>query len=291
MSLITDITTLKQRLNKITAAGETLGFVPTMGYLHEGHLSLIKQAKKQNDIVVVSVFVNPTQFAPHEDYDSYPRDIERDYRLAIQAGADIIFHPDVNEIYPKGASTFVEVEGDITKKLCGESRPSHFKGVTTVVNILFNIINPDRAYFGQKDAQQVIVLKKMVKDMHMRVNIVVCPIVREADGLAMSSRNTYLSDEERKQALILNQALFTAHKKCQEGERSVGFLKDLIRQTIKTQPLADIEYIEILDATTLEKIENVERIALAAVAVRFGKTRLIDNVFLEGVEKNVINNV
>lgn len=284
MSLVTDISSLKQQLNRFQARGETVGFVPTMGYLHEGHLSLIKKAKKQNDIVVVSVFVNPTQFAPHEDYDSYPRDIERDYRMAMQAGADLVFHPDAKEIYPNGASTFVEVEGEITKKLCGASRPSHFKGVTTVVNILFNIIGPDRAYFGQKDAQQVIVLKKMVRDLHMPVEIVVCPIIREADGLAMSSRNTYLSDDERKQALILNQALSAAKDKCKQGEKSVQALNNFIKQMIETQPLAVIDYIEILDAEALEAIESVERTALVAVAVKFGKTRLIDNVFLEGVE-------
>lgn len=284
MSLITEISSLKQQLYKHKTKGETIGFVPTMGYLHEGHLSLIKKAKKQNDIVVVSVFVNPTQFAPHEDYDSYPRDIERDYRLAKQAGADLVFHPDVREIYPEGATTFVEVEGDITKKLCGASRPSHFKGVTTVVNILFNLVEPDKAYFGQKDAQQVIVLKKMVRDLHIPVEIIVCPIVREADGLAMSSRNTYLSDDERKQALILNQALYSAKERYTKGEKSVKALKGLVTQMIATQPLAVIDYVEILDATTLDNIEEVERTALAAVAVKFGKTRLIDNVFLEGVE-------
>lgn len=284
MSLITDISSLRNELNKFKARGETIGFVPTMGYLHDGHLSLIKQAKKQNDIVVVSVFVNPTQFAPHEDYDSYPRDIERDYSLAKSAGADIVFHPDAKEIYPKGASTFIEVEGDITKKLCGASRPSHFKGVTTIVNILFNLVDPDKAYFGQKDAQQAIVLKKMVRDLHMPVEIIVCPIIREIDGLAMSSRNTYLSDDERKQALILNQALYAIQESCKQGEKSVSILREKIKQMIETQPLAEIDYVEILDATTLESIEYIDNAALAAVAVKFGKTRLIDNVFLKGVE-------
>ncbi|PKM51296.1 MAG: pantoate--beta-alanine ligase [Firmicutes bacterium HGW-Firmicutes-7] len=260
---------------------QTVGFVPTMGYLHDGHLSLIKKAKEENDIVVVSVFVNPTQFGPNEDFDRYPRDIERDYKIAKEAGADIVYNPEVEDIYPKGASTFAVVDGDITKKLCGASRPNHFKGVTTVVNILFNIVMPDRAYFGQKDAQQVIVIKKMVRDLHMKVDIVVCPIVREADGLAMSSRNVYLNQDERKQALVLNLALAEAQKKCKQGNTKVTDLKAFIKETIEAQPLAQIDYVEILDAQTLDEIKEIKKQALAAVAVKFGKTRLIDNVFID----------
>ena len=210
MSLIKTARALNDWYSRAGRRNKTVGFVPTMGYLHDGHLSLIKSAKAQNDLVVVSVFVNPTQFAPGEDYESYPRDIHRDYLLAMEAGADAVFNPEADEIYVGGASTTVEVTGDITKKLCGASRPAHFKGVTTVVNILFNIVRPDRAYFGQKDAQQALIIKKMVRDLHMPVEVVVCPIVREADGLAMSSRNVYLSTQERRQAACLNAALQSA---------------------------------------------------------------------------------
>jgi pantoate--beta-alanine ligase len=257
-----------------------------MGYLHAGHLSLIKAARAQNDFVVVSVFVNPTQFGPGEDFEKYPRDIERDYRLAKSAGADIVFNPEPSEIYVPGSSTEVEVKGDITKKLCGASRPIHFKGVTTVVNILFNIIQPDRAYFGQKDAQQALIIQKMVKDLHIPVEIVVCPIVREEDGLAMSSRNIYLSPDERSQALSLSKGLRKAREyfiSDREGCRIVENLKTAIRREIQNEPLAAIEYVEILDGSTLEDIASIEpgRTALAAVAVRFGKTRLIDNIVLE----------
>lgn len=281
MNVITNTIALIDVLKEVKEKkNQTIGFVPTMGYLHQGHLSLIKKAKEENDIVVVSIFVNPTQFAPNEDFDSYPRDLERDYKMSIDAGADIIYYPEIKEIYPNGAATFVEVEGDITKKLCGASRPSHFKGVTTVVNILFNIVMPDRAYFGQKDAQQVIVIKKMVRDLHMKVTIVVCPIVRESDGLAMSSRNIYLSKEEREQALALNRALYEVQKKYEYGEVNVMNLKASIIETIKKQPLAQIDYVEILDGETLNEIIEIKKQALAAVAVKFGKTRLIDNVFI-----------
>lgn len=280
MSLIIEKEALRNALREAREQNQKIGFVPTMGYLHEGHMSLIKKAKEENEVVVVSVFVNPTQFAPHEDFEKYPRDIDRDYKMVIAAGADIVYHPKSEDIYRDGASTFVQVEGEMTMKLCGASRPSHFKGVTTVVNLLFNIVMPDQAYFGQKDAQQVIVLQKMVKDLHMNVKIVVCPIIREADGLAMSSRNVYLSEEERKQALILNQALQGAIDRYEQGETSGIFLRTFIRTIIKTQPLASIDYVEVLDATNLKDIEIIDRPALAAVAVKFGRTRLIDNVFI-----------
>lgn len=269
---------LKDTIKQYKKADKKIGLVPTMGYLHEGHLSLIKKAKADNDIVVVSIFVNPTQFAPNEDFDSYPRDINRDYKLAIEAGADIIFNPEADEIYIKGASTFVEVEGEISKKLCGTSRPTHFKGVTTIVNILFNIVMPDNAYFGQKDAQQAIIIKKMVRDLHMNVHIEVCPIIREEDGLAMSSRNIYLNSEERKQALILNKSLNLALYKFNEGENKVQVLKDFIIKEIQKENLANIDYVEILDLEDLSEIKEIQKGALAAVAVRFGKTRLIDNI-------------
>jgi len=286
MSLIKTISDLHTWLAEQGRNSKTLGLVPTMGYLHEGHLSLIRRAKAENDLVVISVFVNPTQFGPGEDFEKYPRDIERDYQLASSAGADIVFNPEVGEIYVPGASTEVEVKGNIQKRLCGASRPIHFKGVTTVVSILFHIVQPDRAYFGQKDAQQALIIRKMVRDLHMPVNVVVCPIVREKDGLAMSSRNIYLSPEERQQALSLNRGL----KKAQgylasgtEGCRTVETLKRIVREEIEKEPLAQIEYVEIMEAETLEDIEAIEpfRSALAAVAVRFGKTRLIDNTVLQ----------
>lgn len=285
MSFVTTIQELNDWFDSQDRKNKTLGFVPTMGYLHDGHLSLIKEAKGNNDLVAVSIFVNPTQFGPGEDYESYPRDIDHDCKIAFAAGADVIFNPQVGEIYIPGASTFVEVTGDIVKKLCGTSRPTHFKGVTTVVNILFNIVRPDRAYFGQKDAQQALIIKKMVRDLHIPVEVVICPIVREADGLAMSSRNVYLSPQERKQAVSLSRGLQKAAEYLATGTTDCNLVENLIhviRQEIQKEPLADVDYIEILDGENLEDIQVIEpsRSALAAVAVRFGKTRLIDNKLL-----------
>jgi len=280
MKIAKTITELKTYLEAI-GGNKTIGFVPTMGYLHDGHLSLIKAAHAQHDVTVLSIFVNPTQFAPGEDLDAYPRDFLRDSRLAEAAGTDLLFFPDPAEIYPAGASTFVEVEGEITKKLCGQSRPTHFKGVTTVVTILFNLINPNIAYFGQKDAQQVAVIKKMVRDLHLPVQIAVCPIVREADGLAMSSRNVLLHPEERKQALVLSQSLAAAKALYQAGERSVKVLTAVIVNHINSMPLTHIDYVEILDFETLANIKTITSPTLAAVAVRFEKTRLLDNIILD----------
>ena len=285
MSLVKTVAQLEEWFEQTDRFKKTLGLVPTMGYLHEGHLSLIKKAKAENDLVVVSIFVNPTQFAPGEDYNSYPRDIARDYMLATQAGADIIFNPEADEIYIPGASTMVEVCGDITKKLCGASRPTHFKGVTTVVNILFNIVRPNKAYFGQKDAQQVLIIKKMVRDLHIHVDIVVCPIFREADGLAMSSRNIFLSPQEREQATCLNLSLQKASdylKSDAAGRNNTATLVGVIKREILQNDLASIDYIHILDGETLEDIEFIEpgKLALAALAVKFGKTRLIDNTMM-----------
>lgn len=279
--IIETIKELNKKLDSYRAGGKTIGFVPTMGFLHEGHLSLIRRAKAENDIVVVSDFVNPTQFAPNEDFESYPRNIVRDEELAMGAGADIIFYPSVEELYPNNSSTFVEVEGDITRVLCGASRPSHFRGVTTVVAMLFNIVRAHKAYFGQKDAQQAAVLIKMVRDLHMNIELIVCPIVREEDGLAMSSRNTYLSNEERKQAVILNHALIMAQRCFEEGEINADKLREVITNKISEMPLADIDYVSIYDYPSLKVINNIDNKALAAVAVRFGKTRLIDNIILE----------
>ncbi|SHI02711.1 pantoate--beta-alanine ligase [Sporobacter termitidis DSM 10068] len=282
MSLIKTIPELEAWLDTMGRHGRTLGFVPTMGCLHAGHLSLIKAARAQNDLVVASVFVNPTQFAPGEDYENYPRDIGRDYALAREAGADAVFNPRAAEIYIPGASTAVEVTGEITKKLCGASRPTHFKGVTTVVNILFNLIRPDRAYFGQKDAQQALIVKKMVRDLHMPVEVVVCPIVREADGLAMSSRNVYLSPEERRQAVCLNEALGKAEEYAASGaasSTSAARLTEIMESHINSRSLAVIDYVRVLDSETLADIAAIApgQKALAAVAVKFGKTRLVDN--------------
>ena len=278
--IIETVKELREYLAGQRAAGKTVGFVPTMGFLHEGHLSLIREAKAENDVVVVSDFVNPTQFGPNEDFESYPRNIEQDTELALSAGADVIFYPSVSEMYPPESSTYVEVEGNITRVLCGASRPTHFRGVTTVVNKLFNIVEPDKAYFGQKDAQQVAVLTKMVKDLHMDIELIICPIVREPDGLAMSSRNTYLSAEERKQAVILNQALKKAKNAFANGEKDVVKLTEIITDKITEMPLAVIDYVSILDFPSLKPIITIEKDALGAVAVKFGKTRLIDNEIL-----------
>lgn len=278
--IIETVKELREYLAGQRAAGKTVGLVPTMGFLHEGHLSLIREAKAENDVVVVSDFVNPTQFGPNEDFESYPRNIERDTELALSAGADVIFYPSVSEMYPPESSTYVEVEGNITRVLCGASRPTHFRGVTTVVNKLFNIVEPNKAYFGQKDAQQVAVLTKMVKDLHMDIELIICPIVREPDGLAMSSRNTYLSAEERKQAVILNQALKKAKNAFANGEKDVVKLTEIITDKINEMPLAVIDYVSILDFPSLKPIITIEKDALGAVAVKFGKTRLIDNEIL-----------
>ncbi|MDD4245935.1 MAG: pantoate--beta-alanine ligase [Dysgonamonadaceae bacterium] len=272
---------LKRFIKNAHKEQKTIGFVPTMGFLHKGHLSLVKKAKEENQLVVVSIFVNPTQFGPTEDFETYPRDIQTDTRLAMEAGADVIFNPSTEEMYVPGSSTWVEVEGDITSVLCGASRPTHFKGVTTVVNMLFNIVEPDKAYFGQKDAQQAAVLTKMVQDLHMNVEIVVCPIVREADGVALSSRNIYLNKEEREQAAVLNRSLQLVQEAYWKGEKSVEILTELIVKSINQMPLAEIDYVNIYAYPSLKTIAKVEEKAIAAVAVKFGKTRLIDNIILE----------
>ena len=272
---------LKRFIKNAHEEQKTIGFVPTMGFLHKGHLSLVKKAKEENQLVVVSIFVNPTQFGPTEDFETYPRDIQTDTRLAMEAGADVIFNPSTEEMYVPGSSTWVEVEGDITSVLCGASRPTHFRGVTTVVNMLFNIVEPDKAYFGQKDAQQAAVLTKMVQDLHMNVEIVVCPIVREADGVALSSRNIYLNEEEREQAAVLNRSLQLVQEAYWKGEKSVEVLTELIVSNINQMPLAEIDYVNIYAYPSLKTIAKVEEKAIAAVAVKFGKTRLIDNIILE----------
>lgn len=257
--------------------GKTVGFVPTMGFLHEGHLSLMKAAKKENDIVVVSIFVNPTQFGPGEDLESYPRDFEKDKRLCESVGVDIIFGPTVADMYPDGYSTYVNCEGEITKQLCGASRPSHFKGVTSVVAKLFLMVAPNRAYFGQKDAQQVAVIEKMVRELNFDLDIIPCPIVRETDGLAMSSRNTYLSSDERQDALVLSQALNLCQKAISEGITRTEELIALMTKKVQSVQTSTIDYIQIVDAATLLPIETLNDDYLVALAVKIGKTRLIDN--------------
>ncbi len=261
--------------------GKRLGFVPTMGALHAGHLSLVRAARQQCQAVAVSIFVNPTQFGPNEDFAKYPRPFERDRQLLEAEKVDLIFAPSVEEMYPPGTKTFVHVE-EMSKKLCGQSRPGHFRGVTTVVNKLFNIVEPDLAFFGQKDAAQCAILRRMVRDLAMRVEIVVCPIVRETDGLALSSRNAYLSPMERKQATILHRALMRVQFLADKGERSSEKLIAAAREVFSEEPAVRVDYVEIVDNDTLDPLPDISRGALVAVAAFVGSTRLIDNLVLTG---------
>ncbi|MGB9826446.1 MAG: pantoate--beta-alanine ligase, partial [Desulfofundulus sp.] len=255
----------------------------TMGYFHEGHLTLMRRAKEACDVVVVSIFVNPLQFGPREDYDRYPRDLERDVSLARGAGVAAIFHPSVEEMYPPGFATHVDVEG-LTACLCGLSRPGHFRGVATVVTKLFNIVSPDKAFFGQKDAQQVLVIRRLVEDLNMDLEIVTVPTVREEDGLAMSSRNVYLSPEERRAAVVLPRSLEAARRAYESGERDAGRLVELVRGMISAEPRARIDYVDIRSIPNLEPVSRIDRPALLALAVHFGSTRLIDNTVLGNPE-------
>jgi pantoate--beta-alanine ligase len=280
MKVIRTIKELRQELKKEQQAGRTIGLVPTMGYFHEGHLELMRRAREGCDVVVVSLYVNPTQFAPSEDFESYPRDLERDKRLAENVGVDYLFCPSNGEMYLSDHLTYVEVK-KITKKLCGASRPHHFRGVTTIVAKLFNIVQPDRAYFGQKDAQQVAVIKKMVDDLNFDVKIVVVPTVREEDKLAMSSRNIHLSDSEREEALILSQSLEHARILIDSGERIAQKIKDEMQKLIKSKPQVNLEYISICNNKTLEELSRVQGETLIALAARVGKARLIDNIVIK----------
>ncbi len=259
--------------------GLTVGLVPTMGYLHEGHQSLIKKAVEENDRVVVSVFVNPIQFAPNEDLETYPRDLEADKRLCDSTGADLIFHPTPDEMYPDGFSTHIQMD-NLTKELCGKTRPTHFGGVCTVVGKLFNIVQPDKAYFGQKDAQQLAIIKRMVRDLNFDIEIVGCPIIREPDGLAKSSRNTYLSADERKAALILSKAIKLGEELVADGERNALTVIKAMTDKINTEPLARIDYVNVVDALSIEPLDVVKGEVLVAIAVYIGKTRLIDNFII-----------
>lgn len=281
MKVVTTKSELRTSLQSFRTTEKTIGFIPTMGFLHEGHLSLVKQAKQDCDIVVMSIFVNPLQFGPNEDLDRYPRDFQRDCELAKEAGVDYLFHPDVKEMYPSQPLTFVRVQ-QITEKLCGASRPGHFDGVATVVTKLFQIVQPERAYFGLKDAQQVAVIEQMVQDLDIPVTIVPCEIIREEDGLAMSSRNVYLTREQRQQALILSNSLRMAKDKLTSyAFESAEQANQFVREHIQTQPLADIDYVETLEYPSLKEPSSLTtEDLLIAVAVRFGNTRLIDNVLI-----------
>ncbi len=279
MKIIRTIKDMQAESGHLRQAGNKIGFVPTMGFLHEGHLSLIRIARDKADVVIVSIFVNPTQFGPEEDLDKYPRDFKRDEKLAQDAGADVIFYPTVEEMYPQNYLTYVNVE-KITGKLCGTSRPVHFKGVATICAKLFLAVKPDFAVFGQKDAQQVLVIQRMVKDLNFDLDIIVGPIVREEDGLAMSSRNTYLSEDERADALSLNQSLRAAEQMIQDGEQDAAVIKTMIMEKIAKKTHTRIDYISIVDAHTLESTSRINKPILIALAVFVGKIRLIDNTVI-----------
>ena len=273
------ITTVAEMAKARDLAERPLGLVPTMGYLHEGHLSLARQARQENRTVVASIFVNPTQFGPTEDFASYPRDMERDLNMLRAEGVDLVFAPTVDEMYPKGYSTYVDVEG-VTKPLEGARRPGHFRGVATVVTKLFTIVRPDRSYFGQKDGQQVIVVKRLTQDLNLGTEIIVVPTVREPDGLAMSSRNVYLTPEERRAAPVLYLALCRVQELWQRGQRDAEILRHEMVRLISNEPLAHIDYVSIADVQTLEELKQVNCPSMVSVAVRFGRTHLIDNISL-----------
>ncbi len=276
MRILRTIAEVRQWVRAQRQQGRAIHFVPTMGYFHEGHLSLMRRARDEGGAVIVSLFVNPLQFAPSEDLERYPRDFERDHQLAQSVGVEALFHPEVGEMYPEGYQTLVRVP-KLSAPLCGRSRPTHFDGVATVVMKLFHILTPDRAYFGQKDYQQLRIIQQMVRDMNLPIEIVPCPIVREADGLAMSSRNVYLTPEERRSATVLYRSLRWAEEQVQSGERDACTLREGVCQRIAREPLARIDYVEVVDAETLEPVEQIEQPTLIAVAVFFGKARLIDN--------------
>jgi len=286
MEIVQKIEELREKIISWKNQDQRIGLVPTMGFLHEGHLSLVRESKKRCQKTVVSIFVNPKQFGPKEDYEVYPRDLERDRALLEREGVDLIFYPPVEVMYPEGYKTYVEVE-DLQDKLCGKSRPGHFRGVCTVVLKLFNLVQPDEAYFGWKDAQQVLILKKMVEDLNLPLKIVPLPLVRDHDGLALSSRNTYLSPEERRAALVLKKSLDLAEKLIQTGEKDVVTIKQKMIDLISSEPLARSDYVEIVDLRTLDTLKILDRDALIALAVFVGRTRLIDNFrFISGgIEK------
>ena len=276
MQIVHKITEVREIVSAWRKEGLTVGLVPTMGYLHEGHQSLIRKSVEQNDRTVVSVFVNPIQFGPNEDLAAYPRDINRDMQKAEEVGGDLIFNPEPAEMYPGHFTSFIDTT-ETTELLCGAVRPIHFRGVCTVVGKLFNIVCPDRAYFGQKDAQQLATIKRFARDLNFPIEIVPCPIVREDDGLAMSSRNTYLSPEERKAALILSKSLKMGKKAIEDGEKNSQKIIDIITANLKTEPLARIDYVEVVDFENIQRVDTIQGETLVAIAVYIGKTRLIDN--------------
>lgn len=280
MNIVKTISEVRNEVKNWRKQGLSVGLVPTMGYLHEGHKSLIERACKENDKVVVSVFVNPTQFGPGEDLATYPRDIQRDAALCEDAGAALIFNPEPEEMYFDDFHTYVTMES-LSDELCGKTRPIHFRGVCTVVSKLFHIVAPDRAYFGQKDAQQLAIIKRMVRDLNFDIEIVGCPIVREADGLAKSSRNTYLNPEERKAALVLSRAVRLGQELIQNGERNADVIVDKMKQLIEEEPLAKIDYVQAVDAISIQPVAEIKGTVLVAMAVYIGKTRLIDNFIYE----------
>ncbi|MCM1990317.1 pantoate--beta-alanine ligase [Oceanirhabdus seepicola] len=276
MESFSSINDIKNKISQWKSEGYSIGFVPTMGYLHDGHTSLIQRANNENDKVIVSIFVNPTQFGPNEDLDNYPRDLKRDTELCAENGADAIFNPSAREMYGDNPYAYVDIN-QLSSELCGTSRPGHFRGVCTVVLKLFNIMTPDRAYFGEKDAQQLAIIKKMVLDLNMPVQVIGCPIVREADGLAKSSRNTYLSSEHRKAAVVLSQSLALAKTSLKNGERDAEKILAIIGEKISSEPLAKVDYIQVVDLKSLKTVKSIKDDILVAIAVHFDKTRLIDN--------------
>lgn len=279
MQIVATVEEVRKQVKAWRKDGLSVGLVPTMGYLHEGHKSLIDKAVEGNDRVVVSVFVNPIQFGPNEDLATYPRDLERDAALCENAGADLIFHPQPSDMYFDDFCTYIDMD-DLTKGLCGKTRPTHFRGVCTVVGKLFNIVQPDRAYFGQKDAQQLAVIRRMVRDLNFDLEIIGCPIIREEDGLAKSSRNTYLSPEERQAAVVLHKGLAKGEEMIRAGETSAAKVKKAICDIIEAEPLAKIDYVEIVDFDNIQEKDVLDGQVLAAVAVYIGKTRLIDNFII-----------
>lgn len=282
MIIATTIAQVRAQVAAWKKEGLTVGLVPTMGYLHEGHASLVDEAVRQCDRVVASDFVNPTQFGPNEDLEAYPRDFDRDCALLEEHGCALVFHPAVEEMYAPGAATYVEILSDMPKQLCGKTRPIHFRGVCTVVSKLFNIVTPDKAFFGQKDAQQLAIIRRMVRDLSYGIEIVGCPIVREADGLAKSSRNTYLSQAERQAALVLSESVFLGQKMVAEGETDANKIVAAMTEHIQAQPLAKIDYVSAVDGVTMDPVDQIAGTVLVAMAVYIGKTRLIDNFIVEG---------
>ena len=278
MKIVGTVKEVREQVKEWKKQGLSVGLVPTMGYLHEGHKSLMEAARKDNDKVVVSIFVNPMQFGPTEDLATYPRDLDHDAALCESVGVDLIFHPEAEEMYEKDFCSFVDMTG-LTEGLCGKTRPIHFRGVCTVVNKLFNIVTPDHAYFGQKDGQQLAVIKRMVRDLNMDIEIVGCPIVREEDGLAKSSRNTYLSPEERKAALILSKTVALG-KELAKTEKDANKVVEAMKKNIETEPMAKIDYVEAVDALSMAPVEKLEGTCMLAMAVYIGKTRLIDNTLI-----------